>query len=204
MGNSCSVMKRRSCNDIYNGHIKAEGISITMHKGICIRMHEGISLSNNRVYSLFAFYGIKIDPFPRIDRNPLVQFLGAYQTDIILFHCFTPSGDTIVLPHKEFLGPIIGEIPLDYLDSSIFGKNYDISCKKYTGRLFLQGMMEIGLTSEEKPSYLIWKKRNGEYFYLSSYHYMQLDRDDKKFLQSLYPMSADKYIDDKYKKLRLN
>lgn len=33
---------------------------------------------------------------------------------------------------------------------------------------------------------------------------MQLDRDDKKFLQSLYPMSADQYIDDKYKKLRLN
>jgi hypothetical protein len=57
----------------------------------------------------------------------------------------------------------------NYFDYGI--RNYDISSSRYTGEVFLEGMIRLASTKgtirEIDYIYLIWKQRNGEYFYLS-------------------------------------
>jgi hypothetical protein len=170
-----------------------------------ISIHKNVSLQYGRVYRLFEYYGIQIDSFPHIDPNPLVEFLGLYATDLILIHCKTPNGETMVFTQKEFLDPITRKIPLDIFstDTCLYHKYYDISCDRYTGKVYLQGIMPMA-TNKSRYIHLIWKKKNGEYFYLSYKPYMDLDRSEKKFLKNLYPMSPDMLIDDTFVKLELD
>jgi hypothetical protein len=165
-----------------------------------------ISLTNGRVLSLLEYHGATFD---QLDSRCIDTFYGLYGTDLILFHCKTSDGYTTFTQY-EFLDPITKEVPLDYFSQNNFGsykRFYHISSSRYTGEVFLEGMVRLatinGTTREKDYVYLIWKKRNGEYFYLSYIHYMSLTPSEKKFLVNLCPVSPVDFPDKSYSALDL-
>ena len=171
-----------------------------------INISKPISLTNSRVLSLLEYHGATFDTF---DSRCIDTFYGLYATDIVLFHCKI-NGEYTTLTQKEFLDPITKEVSLDYFSQNNFGaykRYYDISSSRYTGEVFLEGMVRLatinGTTREKDYVYLIWKQRNGEYFYLSYIHYMSLTPSEKKFLVNFCPLSPVDFPDKSYSKLVL-
>lgn len=165
-----------------------------------------ISLTNGRVLSLLEYHWATFDT---LDSRCIDTFYGLYATDIVLFHCKI-NGEYTTLTQKEFLDPITKVVPLDYFSQNNFRaykRYYDILSSRYTGKVFLEGMVRLASTKgtirETDYVYLIWKKRNGEYFYLSYAHYMSLTHSEKKFLVNLCPVSPVDFPDKSYSKLVL-
>lgn len=172
--------------------------------GACIS--KPISLTNNRVLSLLEYHGATFDTF---DSRCIDRFYGLYATDIVLFHCKI-NDEYTTLTQYQFLDPITKVVPFDCFDQNNFEaykRNYDISSSRYTGEVFLEGMVRLASTKgtirETDYVYLIWKQRNGEYFYLSYIHYMSLSNSEKKFLVNLCPVSPVDFPDKSYSKLVL-
>lgn len=172
----------------------------------CIHISKPISLTNSGVLSLLQYYGATFD---QLDSRCIDTFYGLFATDIILFHCKI-NGEYTTLTQYQFLDPITKEVPFDCFDQNNFEaykRNYDISSSRYTGEVFLEGMVRLASTKgtirETDYVYLIWKQRNGEYFYLSYLHYMSLSNSEKKFLVNLCPVSPVDFPDKSYSKLVL-
>lgn len=161
-----------------------------------------ISLTNGRVLSLLEYHG---GTFDILDSRCIDIFYGLYGTDLILFHCKI-DGEYTTFTQYEFLDPITKEVPLDYWKEGNFEaykRYYDISSSRYTGKVFLKGIVRLATTREKDYAYLIWKKRNGEYFYLSYAHYMSLSNSEKKFLIKFCPLSPPDFPDKSYRMLVL-
>ena len=170
--------------------------------GIDIRKE--ISIRYPEISSLLKSYGAS---FSKSDLNGIIDFYGFLGTDLVLFQCETSSGYTI-FTQKEFLDLITKKVPFDFWrndNPEAYNKEYDISSSKYTGKVFLKRIMPLalvdGTTREKDYVYLVWKKRNGEYLYLSYTDFMTLSVPNRDKLLNYCRISPVDFPDPSYRQI---
>lgn len=170
--------------------------------GIDIRKE--ISIRYPEISSLLESYGAS---FSKSGPNGIIDFYGFLGTDLVLFQCKTPSGYTI-FTQKEFLDPITKKVPFDFWrndNPEAYNKEYNILSSKYTGRVFLKAIMPLalvdGTTREKDYVYLVWKKRNGEYLYLSYTDFMTLSVPNRDKLLDYCRISSEDFPDPSYRQI---
>ena len=154
-----------------------------------IKISNRISIRYPEISSLLKSYGAS---FSKSDLNGIIDFYGFLGTDLVLFQCETSSGYTI-FTQKEFLDLITKKVP------------FDISSSKYTGKVFLKRIMPLalvdGTTREKDYVYLVWKKRNGEYLYLSYTDFMTLSVPNRDKLLNYCRISPVDFPDPSYRQI---